>query len=137
MVMDEVKKKDHVHDVSSLINFRNLTFTELNNTRAPLTKALDTLADINPRAVSALLQRCPRARPYAYEARSVSPSNHRPERVGKHWVAPGNRRRTRSLRRTRPGGSFAGTGEAVVSRCNRLAQPCIHLQCYFFCTAGL
>eukprot|EP01043_Picozoa_sp_COSAG02_P034468 COSAG02_NODE_2411_length_8920_cov_5.544496_3_plen_171_part_00 len=52
MVMDEVKAKDHVHDVSSLINFRNLTFTELNNTRPTLTKALDTLADINPRTVS-------------------------------------------------------------------------------------
>ena len=52
MVMDEVKKRVHVHDVSSLINFRNLTFTELNNTSPTLTKALDTLADINPRAVS-------------------------------------------------------------------------------------
>lgn len=56
MVMDEVKKRDHVHDVSSLINFRNLTFTELNNTRPTLTMALDTLADINPRAVSTRLQ---------------------------------------------------------------------------------
>ena len=45
-----------MHDVSSLINFRNLTFTELNNTRPTLTKALDTLADINPRAVSTRLQ---------------------------------------------------------------------------------
>ena len=52
MVMDEVKNKDHVHDVSSLINFRNLTFAELNNARPTLKMALDTLADINPRAVS-------------------------------------------------------------------------------------
>lgn len=51
-VMDEVKTKDHVHDVSSLINFRNLTFAELNNARPTLKMALDTLADINPRAVS-------------------------------------------------------------------------------------
>ena len=51
MVMDEVKNKDHAHDVSAMINFRNLTFSELNQARPTLTLALDTLADLNPRTV--------------------------------------------------------------------------------------
>jgi hypothetical protein len=122
MVMDEVKQKDHVHDVSSLINFRNLTFTELNNTRPTLTKALDTLADINPRTVSIRLR--------VNWPQTLRPASmlmlprlyHRLEEVDKRWVGPRSPQRTKSLRKTLPVGSYAGTGSLVGSRCNRLAS---------------
>lgn len=52
MVMEYVKSAEHVHEVSKLINFRNLVFAELNQLRPTLKLALDTIADINPREVS-------------------------------------------------------------------------------------
>jgi hypothetical protein len=55
MVMEQVKKTDHVHEVSKLINFRNLVFAELNQVRPTLKLALDTLADINPKEVTCWL----------------------------------------------------------------------------------
>ncbi len=123
MVMDEVKAKDHVHDVSSLINFRNLTFTELNNTRPTLTKALDTLADINPRTVSIRQHINWPLRPVCMlTGVLLARLYHRLEQVDKRWVGPRSPKRMRSLRRTPRVGSFAGTGSLVGSRCNRLAS---------------
>lgn len=52
LVMEHVKKSDHVHEVSKMINFRNLVFAELNQVRPTLKLALDTLEDINPREVT-------------------------------------------------------------------------------------
>jgi hypothetical protein len=138
MVMDEVKKKDHVHDVSSLINFRNLTFTELNNNRPPLKKALDTLADINPRAVSR--HPAPSAtasfRLSAHRKHCWRRANHRSQRtVDTHWAVVQQLRpmRNRSRRTMLRGGNFAGTDRVSASVAMQQARTCVG--CTVFSTA--
>ena len=104
MVMDEVKNKDHAHDVSAMINFRNLTFSELNQARPTLTLALDTLADLNPRTV----RLCSFCFPVAAGADAGMRLRRRVR--GRCWV--GRRATTAPVRRRRRRGRTAWSGGA-------------------------
>ena len=117
MVMDEVKNKDHAHDVSAMINFRNLTFSELNQARPTLTLALDTLADLNPRTVRLCSFFC-----FLGAAGADAGMRLRRRVRGRCWVgrrattAPARRRRRRGRTAWSGGASCADTDSARAHR---------------------